>query len=180
MFRKKILGIALALALVTALATPLAALADTEVSGTLPAVTLDVTAPSAIDLESLYGETGDVEGTSVTPGTVLSLMNATGYSLAIKSDKSDGIMQETGSGKLADALRVTADLVDGTGAPATQVIGDDVDMTASDQVVGTTAASSPTETGTNSITLSVKQAKQITGVAGATYSLTLTFTATAN
>jgi hypothetical protein len=170
------------LALTAVMAAPMAASAvdTTAVSGTMPALTLSITAPSAITLGSLYGATGDATGTSGTPGTVLSLMNPTGYKLEINSNKTDGKMQET-TGKLDTVLRVTADLVTGTGATATQVIADDVTVLDTPlQIVGTTAASSPTETGTNSITLSVAQAKQITGVAGATYTLTLTFTVTAN
>jgi hypothetical protein len=139
--------------------------------------TLEVTAPSPITLGSLYGATGYATGTSSTSGTVLCEGYANGYTLKINSNKADGIMQEPGNQKLANALLVTADLVDGTGASATQVIADDVTVTTGLQEVGHTTASS---SGTNNIALSVKQAKQITGVPGATYSLTLTFTASVN
>ena len=178
--KKRILILGLVLALTEALVMPMAALADTQVSGTFPSATLEVTAPTNISLGSLYGSTGDASGSAATPGTVLCLMNASGYTLKVNSNKTDGKMQESGNGKLDAVLRVTPTLVTGTGATVTNAGLSDVTVLDTPlQTVGTTAASSPSETGTNSITLS-KQAKQITGVAGGTYSLTLTFTASAN
>jgi hypothetical protein len=181
--KKGILVLSMLVALVGVLVVPMAALAvtTTDVGGTMPDVTLTLAAPSGITLGSLYGATGDATGASATPGTVLCLMNPTGYTLKINSNKTDGKMQETGSGTLAAVLRVTPTLGDGTGATVSPGSLTDVTVTTtSNQTVGTTTASSPTETGTNAITLSVKQAKQITGVPTATYSLTLTFTASAN
>ena len=180
---KRILILGMALALTASLLMPMAALADTttQVTGTLPSASITITAPSGITLGSLYGSTGDTTGSSATPGTVLSLMNASGYTLKINSNKTDGKMQEPGSGKLDAVLRVTPTLATGTGAEATNsALTDATILDTPLQTVGTTAASSPSETGTNTISLSVKQAKQIGGVAGGSYTLTLTFTATAN
>jgi len=167
---QKLLAVASALAVLTTwVLWPITAAANPE--------TLEVTAPSSITLGSLYGATGYATGTSATSGTVLCEGYANGYTLKIHSNKADGMMQEPGSGKLVADLKVTADLVNGAGAPVTQVIGDDISVTTVLQEVGHTAAPSSSM---NNIALSVKQAKQITGVPGATYSLTLTFTASPN
>ena len=161
------LTVALALAaLIAGALCPLPAGADPD--------TLEVTAPSDITLGSLYG-TGDATGTSATNGSV-KCDYANGYTLTIKSSDADGKMY-SGANKLAAPLKVTAVLADGTGATVTNT-GNPTDaaVTTTPTTVGGTDASS---TGTNVITLSVSQARQTAGVAG-TYSLTLTFTATAN
>lgn len=140
---------------------------------------LEVTAPSPITLGSLYGTTGDVEDTSGTPGTVL-CTDAGGYTLKITSNDPDGIMSLDGAHvtDLVAALKVTAALVQGDGAPITtgsSVTGVPV-LTTSDLTVGATSAP---DADVNNITLSVAQPPQTTGTAGS-YSITLTFTATAN
>jgi hypothetical protein len=139
---------------------------------------LEVIAPSAIALGSLYGTTGDVTGAAGTPGTVLS--TDSGYTLKITSSDPEGKMSLDGLGvtDLATALKVTAALIQNTGAPVTtgsSVTGVPV-LTTSDLTVGATSAPSA---GVNNITLSVAQPKQTTGTTGG-YSITLTFTATAN
>ncbi len=140
---------------------------------------LEVTAPSPnIVLGSVYGTTGNVTGTSGTPGTVLSTDG--GYTLKVRSNDPDGNMSLGGLGvtDLAAALKVTAALVQNTGAPITtgsSVTGVAV-TSGTPLTVGATSASSA---GVNNITLSVSQPKQTTGTTGG-YSITLTFTATAN
>jgi len=140
---------------------------------------LEVTAPSAITLGSLYGTAGDVEGTSGTPGTVL-CTDAGGYTLNVTSNDPDGIMSLDGQHvtDLVAALKVTAVLVEGDGAPITT--GSSVTsvpvLTISDLTVGATSAPAA---GVNNITLSVAQPRQTTGTEGA-YSITLTWTVTVN
>ena len=166
---KKYLFLALAAAaLIAGALCPLPASADPD--------TLEVTAPSNITLDSLYG-TGDATGTSATPGTV-KCNSTNGYTLTINSSDADGKMFINSSTKLAAPLKVTSTLEKGTGADVTSGgTLTDVVVTREQQTVGGTNESS---TGTNNITLSVSQARQTTGAAGATYSLILTFTATAN
>jgi hypothetical protein len=139
-----------------------------------PPPTIELTAPSTINLGSLYGVSTDANGSSSTAGTVLCTYD-NGYILEIESNDADGKMSNDGN-KLNAALKVTADLEQGTGAVVTQGIGDDQVITTTKQTVGTTAT--PSE-GMNTIALSVKQPKQITGTSGA-YNIILTFTTTAN
>jgi len=159
-----------AAALIAGALCPLPAAADPD--------TLEVTAPSNITLDSLYG-TGDATGTSTPDGSVACYGGASlGYTLSITSDKDDGIMTSNGNTLLAP-LKVTAVLEKGTGADVTST-GHPTDeaVTTTPITVGSTSAPAPTEDGKNNITLSVKQARQTSGAAGE-YSLILTFTATA-
>ncbi len=183
--KRKILVLASVLALVVALAVPMTALAvttdDTDVSGSIPADVLEITPPSAISLGDLYGTTGDVSGTSATPGTVLSTYVG-GYNLTIKSDDATGYMGLGGQAgaDLAAVLKVTPSIVTDTGATVTNagLTGVTV-VTATPQEVGTTSAPAPETGGTNSITLTVEQPRQTTGTTGA-YSYILTWTVTSN
>ena len=165
---REYLTVALAVAaLVAGALCPLPAAADPG--------TLEITPPSNITLGSLYG-TGDATNSSATPGSV-KCEGYPGYTLTIKSDDDDGKMY-SGANKLAAPLKVTAVLEKGTGAEVTPTGNPDNEaVTTTPITVGSTSAPAPTETGTNAITLSVSQAKQLTGVAG-DYSLNLTFTAT--
>ena len=178
---KRLISSIVALVVMLSLVAVPAALAEegvTKVTGTLPEASLEITAPSDITLDSLFG-TGSATGSSTLSGTVLCLMYEGGYTLKIKSDNSTGAMY-SGENKLDAALKVTATLEKGDGADVTS--GDtltDVVVTTSEQTVGSTSEPAPTADGKNDITLSVSQARQTAGVAG-TYSLTLTFTATAN
>jgi hypothetical protein len=183
---KKLLALAAAVSLVAVLAVPMTVLAapgDVVVTGTMPAIVVELTAPSAITIaDSLYGTTGTADGSSATAGTVL-CTNPAGYTLTLVSDKADGIM-ESSTHFLGAALMVTSTLtVNGAtpGAPITtpaaQVTG--VAVTSGTPLdVGGTSAPAPELDGINDIAVSVTQAKSTTAVAG-TYTLTLTFTATA-
>ena len=179
---KRLISSIVALVVMLSLVAVPAALAQqdvTGVTGTLPAASLEVTAPTDITLvDTLYG-TGNVIGSS-TDGSVLCYgVPSLGYTLKIKSDNSTGKMY-SGANKLAAPLLVTAVLEKGTGADVTSGgTLTDVVVTTSEQTVGSTSEPAPTADGKNDITLSVSQARQTAGVAG-TYSLTLTFTATAN
>ncbi len=141
---------------------------------------LEVTAPSVVTLTTLYG-LSSVDATVAsggTGGTVLSTDG--GYTLRITSSDPDGRMSKDGLGvtDLAAALKVTAALVQGDGAPITtgsSVIG--VAVTSGTLLtVGGTLASAP---GANNINLSVAQPRQTTGTPG-TYSYILTWTVSAN
>ena len=175
---KKILALGLVLALAAVMVIPVAVSAatsgDTTVSGEVSAV-LEVTAPDAITLNSLIGASGDDTGSS-SNGSV-TCTDANGYTLKINSNRADGKMA-SGGNELNGVLRVSTTLTTSTGATVTNAALSDVTVTTtSNQTVGTTSA--PGVSGSNTFSVSVKQAKQSTAAAG-TYSLTLTFTVSAN
>ena len=179
---KRLISSIVALVVMLSLVAVPAALAgptgDTGVTGNLPIASLEVTAPADITLGTLFG-TGNATGSSTTNGTVLCTMYTNGYTLNISSDKADGNMTSNGNTLLA-ALLVTATLANGTGAEVIPTAYPDNEAVNTTPItVGSTTAPAPTETGTNNITLSVKQPKQTTGVGG-NYSLNLTFTASVN
>ena len=179
---KRLISSIVALVVMLSLVAVPAALAQEEgvtgVTGTLPAASLEITAPTNITLDTLYGA-GDAIGSSTTNGSVACYGGpSSGYTLSIKSDDADGKMFINSSTKLDAALLVTATLANGTGATVTPTGYPDnqaVNTTGGD--MGSTTESTETNVTKNDITLSVSQAKQLTGVAG-DYSINLTFTAT--
>jgi hypothetical protein len=178
---KKLITLAIALAMLATMIVPVAALAAPD-SGTVVVTgplsfTLEIADPSAITLGEIYGSTGDAAGTGGTGGTV-TCTEPTGYNLTISSSDADGKLKKDGTGaQLANALKVTASLNTGAGAEVTQT--SITDAAVKDDPVTPLGSTTTGSTGANTITLSVAQPKQITGTAGS-YSITLTFTATAN
>ena len=176
---KRLISSIVALVVMLSLVAVPAALAQEEgvtgVTGTLPAASLEITAPTNITLDTLYG-TGDAIGSSTTNGSVACYGGPSlGYTLSIKSDNANGKMM-SGANELDAALLVTATLANGTGAeviPTAYPDNEAVNTTGGD--MGSTTESTETNV-TNDITLSVSQARQLTGVAG-DYSINLTFTA---
>ncbi len=159
----RILTIAGALALVAVLAMPMAAMAaendSTEVSGDI-SVELELTAPGDIDLGTMT-----IAGANAADATAGSVKcnSSLGYTVTVKSDKTDGIMA-SGSYALANALQVTTGSF-GPGAVTT------TDPTAA--IVDTSAP------GITAINLHVSQAIVYADAAANNYGLTLTYTATA-
>ena len=178
---KRLISSIVALVIVASLVAVPAALAQGEgvtgVTGTLPAATIEVTAPTNITLGSLYGASGTVDMSATNGSVKCSGGVSAGYTLKINSDDAAGKMFINVTTKLDAALLVTSRIWKGDGADVTNTTypnNEFVNTTGAN--IGSTTAPSD---GTNDITLDVSQAKQATGVAG-NYSLNLTFTATAN
>ena len=160
--KRRILALASILALVAALAVPMAALATTEVTGTQPA-TAELTAPSAIGIGSFT--TGANTGNSGTPGQVVA--NTAGWTLSVEDNN-----QAADTGKML------------TGAtPLTSALGVGINATAADGGAFTayqTGLQGSTGYGTVttfSIPLYVNQPVVASDAPGA-YSLTVKYTAT--
>lgn len=165
--KKRLVAIGAALALVAVLVVPAVAMAGntTQIGGNISAE-LELTAPGDINL-NLGGasatsmEIGANTGTA-TDGSV-KCNDPAGYTVTVKSDKSDGKMT-SGTYTLQNALQVT------TGS-----YGPDA-VTTTTPVAAIVDTSAP---GESAITLSVSQTIVYADPTASNYGLTLTYTASA-
>jgi hypothetical protein len=159
---KKILVLAMALALVAALVVPMVALAavdSTEVTGTV-AVAIEVSAPDGADLGSM--EVGD----NVLASAITVTVNCTqtGWTLGAK-DASNGGKMSGAPGNLTNALKIEG----GDQSTYTALSGTDV-------LLETTGAAAAGETEIDDVNF--QQTVEYADTAGS-YAITITFTGTA-
>jgi hypothetical protein len=159
---KRILVLAMALALVAALVVPMVALAadagDTEISGTIGEV-LELTVPAPIVLGAMTVAGSPAHGTSDPAGSV-ECNHSGGYTVTVQSNNHNGKMVGAATAtELGTALSVT------TGSLSGVTVIDEVQTCVSKDVAGVTA-----------IPLTVSQVIATTDPADS-YSITLTYTA---